>query len=149
MRFSLDANILMCFVDRNAGERHEQALALLERAGSADCVLALQSLGEFFHVVTRKGKVAPADAADAIETLRAAFPVHAADTEALGIALSAVLQHGLAFWDAMLWATVQQAGCRLLLTEDFQDGRKLGHVTFVNPFAPANGALLDRALAPA
>jgi predicted nucleic acid-binding protein len=59
--------------------------------------------------------------------------------------LPAVLQHGLPYRDAMLWATVQQAGCRLLLSEDFQDGRTLGQVTFVDPFEPRNSALLDQA----
>jgi predicted nucleic acid-binding protein len=48
----------------------------------------------------------------------------------------------------MFWATVQQAGCQLLVSEDFQDGRRLGQVTFLNPFAPTNQALLDRALPP-
>jgi predicted nucleic acid-binding protein len=43
-------------------------------------------------------------------------------------------QHGLQFWDAMLWATARRAGCSLIATEDFQDGRTLGGVTFRNPF---------------
>ena len=148
MRLSLDANILVYFVDIDAGQRHEQALDLISRAARADCILALQSLGELFHVATRKGKLSPPIAATAVERLRATFSVAAADLGSLSTALSAVLDHGLSFWDAMLWATVQQAGCDLLLTEDFQDGRKLGRVTFVNPFAPANQALLDRALPP-
>jgi predicted nucleic acid-binding protein len=41
----------------------------------------------------------------------------------------------------MLWATLDQAGCRTLLTEDFQDGRTLGGVTFLNPFELANSEL--------
>ena len=149
MRLSLDANILVYFVDVDAGQRHEQALKLIARAGRADCILTLQSLGELFHVVTRKGKLSPADAATAVERLRATFAVQAAEMAVLSTALSAVLDHRLSFWDAMLWATVQQAGCELLLSEDFQDGRKLGRVTFVDPFAPANQALLDRVLPPA
>ncbi len=46
----------------------------------------------------------------------------------------------------MLWATARRAGCRLLLSEDFQDGRDLGGVLFLNPFDPANRRLLDLAL---
>ena len=46
----------------------------------------------------------------------------------------------------MLWATARRAGCRLLLSEDFQDGRDLGGVLFANPFDPANRKLLDLAL---
>jgi predicted nucleic acid-binding protein len=148
VRLSLDANILVYFVDIDAGRRHEQALDLISRAGRADCILTLQSLGEFFHVVTRKGMLSSPDAATVVERLGATFSVGAADLGILSTVLSAVLDHRLSFWDAMLWATVQQAGCELLLSEDFQDGRRLGRVTFVDPFAPANQALLDRALPP-
>jgi predicted nucleic acid-binding protein len=149
VRLSLDANILVCFVDVDAGDRHAQALDLLSRAASADCILTLQSIGEFFHVVTRKGKLAASDAATVVQRLRAAFSVEAAEPGVLDVALPGVLRHGLPFWDAMLWATVQQAGCQMLLSEDFQDGRKLGSVTFVDPFEPRNAAVLDRALPPA
>ena len=38
----------------------------------------------------------------------------------------------------MLWATAKRAGCRMLFSEDLQDGRRLGDVLFVNPFDPAN-----------
>jgi predicted nucleic acid-binding protein len=146
MRLSLDANVLVYAADSQAGKRHRAAAQLVRRAGRADSFLTLQTLGEFFHVVTRKGKVAPADATSVVESLQATFPIKAADSGILAAALPAVLQHGLPFWDAMLWATVQQAGCQILLTEDFQDGRKLGAVTFVNPFDPSNDALLERAL---
>jgi predicted nucleic acid-binding protein len=38
------------------------------------------------------------------------------------------------FWDAMIVAAAEQAGCRWLLSEDFQAGRKFASVTVVNPF---------------
>lgn len=38
------------------------------------------------------------------------------------------------FWDAMIVAAAEQAGCQWLLSEDFQAGRKFGSVTVVNPF---------------
>ena len=54
--------------------------------------------------------------------------------------------HGLSFWDAMLWATASRAGCRMLFSEDLEDGRGLDGVLFVNPFAPVNRKLVDLAL---
>ena len=69
-----------------------------------------------------------------------------ADESDLAVAVIAVEQHGLSFWDAMLWATARRAGCRVLLSEDFQDGRDLGGILFVNPLEPANRKLLDLAL---
>ncbi len=146
MRLSLDANVLVYAADSQAGGRHRVAAQLVRRASRVDSFLTLQSLGEFFHVVTRKGKVAPAHAVTLVQSFRAAFPVEAAEPGIFTTALPAVLRHGLPFWDAMLWATVQKAGCQILLTEDFQDGRKLGSVTFVDPFAAGNASLLDRIL---
>jgi len=39
------------------------------------------------------------------------------------------------YWDALIVASAQQAGCRYLLTEDLQHGQQLGAVTVINPFA--------------
>jgi predicted nucleic acid-binding protein len=134
MRLRVDANVLVYAAESQAGQRHRVVAQPVRHAGRADSFLTLQTLGEFFHVVTRKGKVAPVDAAAVVESLQATFPIKAADPGIPAAALAAVLQHGLTFWDAMLWVTVQQAGGHLLLTEDFQDDRWLGSVTFVNPF---------------
>ncbi len=60
--------------------------------------------------------------------------------------MDAVTSHGLAFWDAMIWATAKYAGCRLLIGEDGHDGRTLGGVTTVNPFIAEPSPLLTEAL---
>ena len=73
--------------------------------------------------------------------------IESATLKDLTDAMRAVREHGLAFWDAMLWATVRRAGVSLLITEDFQDGRVLEGVCFVNPFITRNDALIDRELA--
>ena len=104
--------------------------------------IALQSLAEFFSAVTRKGKRTVADAAGFVTDWRTVFTIHAADEECLADAMDAVRRRTLSFWDALLWATARQAGCRLLLSEDMHDGQTLGGVTIVNPFAPKNAVLL-------
>jgi predicted nucleic acid-binding protein len=40
----------------------------------------------------------------------------------------------LSFYDALVVAAAADAGCRVLLTEDLQHGRKFGAVTVENPF---------------
>lgn len=73
--------------------------------------------------------------------------VENATPQDLAHALRAVGEHGLSFWDALLWATVRRAGVGLLISEDFQDGRTIEGVRVINPFAPGNTALIDRTLA--
>lgn len=134
-RFSLDTNILVYAVDRDAGRRHDQARRLMGRAAARDCVLTLQALAEFFHVTTRKQLLEPVRAAGFVQDWLAVFRVAAADEAALSAAMEAVAEHRLSFWDAMLWATARQSGCVAILSEDLQDGRRLGGVDVINPFA--------------
>jgi predicted nucleic acid-binding protein len=145
LRVTFDSNILIYTLSRD-DPRHVAAAALLARATGGDCVQTLQSLAECFRVLTTKLRFEPPRARREIDGFRTAFPVCVADTIDLDRAMGAVECHGLSFWDAMLWATAKRAGCSVLFSEDFQDGRRLDEVLFVNPFAPANQKLVDLAL---
>lgn len=133
-RLSLDANILFYTIDADAGERQERAREIVRRAALADCFLTLQTLCEFFASTTRKGKLTPAQAAAHVEDWQSLFPVVAATPGSLRLAMRAVEQHNLSFWDAMQWAVAKQAGATLLLSEDLQHDRELEGVRFRNPF---------------
>jgi predicted nucleic acid-binding protein len=146
VRFTFDTNILVYAVDKDAGDRHRVALDLVRRARGKDCIVTLQSLAELFRALTGKGKAAPAQAIGVVQAWRDAATIFAADDACLIDAMDAVADHGFSFWDAMIWATAKRAGCRLLISEDGQDGRILGGVTIVNPFLPASSALLYQAL---
>jgi predicted nucleic acid-binding protein len=148
VRISLDTNIFVYATGTSAEPKREIARDLIRRAARADCVLALQSLAEFFNVAIRRAGLKPDEAKVRINEWRAVFPIHAANFATLAAAIDAVRDHGLSFWDAMLWATVRDAGCRLLLTEDFQDGRKLDGVIFVNPFSTEGRAAINATLPP-
>ncbi len=74
------------------------------------------------------------DAAGQVKDWQALFPVQSAAPATLRRALAAVSEHGLSFWDAMLWACAREADCSLLLSEDFQHGRVIDGVRCHNPF---------------
>jgi predicted nucleic acid-binding protein len=149
MTVTFDTNVLVYAANADSGPRHHRAIELLDRAARVDCVQPLQTYGEFFHVVTRKGGLAPAMARLAIEKWLRLFRVSAADEGVLRTAIMATDVHGIAFWDAMLWATAEASGARFLVSEDLQDGRRLGLVTFVNPFRTLNDGLINAILPPA
>jgi predicted nucleic acid-binding protein len=144
---SVDTNLLVYAIDAEAGLRHARAEDLIGRmVESGRGVLILQTLAEFYSVATRKLGTSREAAHALINDYCAVLDVHVADVRALDRAMRGVEEHGLSFWDALLWATADLAGVTFLLTEDFQDGRRLGGVTFVNPFNPANANLLEREL---
>lgn len=146
MRFTIDTNILVYAEIKESGPKHRAALDIMRRAPSHDCVVTLQALGELFRTLMVKFKVPPGEAAVRVNRWRSAMPVAVADETCLIDAMDAVAGHGLSFWDAMLWATAKRAGCRLLLSEDGADGRLLGGVTLVNPFASPRSPWLREAL---
>ncbi len=137
-RFSLDTNILVYACDRDAGERHRTGKEILACAAGRDCVLTVQALAEFFHVTTRKGKLTTPIASAIVRDWLELFEVASADDATLPDAMDLVIAHRLAFWDAMLWATARQHGCAAIFSEDMQDGRRLGGLEIINPFAADN-----------
>jgi predicted nucleic acid-binding protein len=74
------------------------------------------------------------------------FGVQPAAEPDLAAALDLVSVHNISFWDALLCASSIRMGLSFLLTEDLQDGRSLHGLTIVNPFRPANDALVDHIL---
>jgi predicted nucleic acid-binding protein len=142
---TFDSNVLIYAVSRS-DPRHPGATELIDRAARGDCRQTLQSLAECFNVLSRKYRMPAVEAYGWVQSFERLFAVVAADMSDLNAAVDAVLRHRLSFWDAMLWATARRAGCRMVFSEDLQDGRRLDGVLFVNPFAPANRKLVDLAL---
>jgi predicted nucleic acid-binding protein len=144
---SLDTNVLIYALDPGTGAKHSRARDIVAETVAAPGVIALQVLAEFVAVARRKARSFE-DALAYIAQVRSTYRLVAADADAFDSAVRIVREHNLSFWDAMLWATLDAVGCRALLTEDFQDGRTLGGITFLNPFNPANNAAIARLMRP-
>jgi predicted nucleic acid-binding protein len=138
---AFDTNILVYTLDVRSPERHARAGQVVSTAllrGTA--LLPLQVLAEFQHVAVRKLGLAPADALRAVETWSTAAAVEPYGIADLRSAAVAQAEHGLPLWDALIWAVCDRTGVEVLASEDFQNGRRLGRVTFLSPFDPANAA---------
>jgi predicted nucleic acid-binding protein len=51
--------------------------------------------------------------------------------------------HRLQLWDCVVCVASAQAGAKVLLTEDMQDGRVIDGLRLINPFAAANTKPID------
>jgi predicted nucleic acid-binding protein len=133
-KVTIDTNLLVYAIDTADLKKHRAVHALLDTLMEQDTVVSVQALAEFFHVVTRKGRLSTDEARNRIDDWQALFPVIAAGANTLSHAIDGLRRFQMPFWDAMLWATVQEAGVSVLLTEDFQDLALIEGVRFVNPF---------------
>jgi predicted nucleic acid-binding protein len=104
-------------------------------------------LGELFHVLVRKAGRTPKKARSAILSWQDAFSQVETSPSVLISAIDLAADHGLSIWDAIILAAASAAGCRLLVSEDLQDGFTWNGVTVANPFAEEVNSLLASALA--
>lgn len=144
----LDTNILLYAAD-NAGdaEKHRIAADLLGRlSAEGSGLLPLQALTEFYAVATRKQHVPLERASLYLDAWSHVFPVREAVFADVVDAMRVHRDHGVQFWDGMIWSVTKRAGARFLLSEDFQDGRDLEGVRFLNPSIQRNMRLLEDVL---
>jgi predicted nucleic acid-binding protein len=110
-------------------------------------VLPVQVLGELYRILVGKAKW-PADAArNAVLTWRDTYPALDTTESVMIAALDLAVDHRLSPWDAVVLAAAAEAGCRVLLSEDLQEGFTWRGLTVVNPLSPAPHPLLATVLA--
>lgn len=145
-RLLIDTNVLVYAYDPAAGDKHRQALEVLDQlVASGTGALSTQVLAEFFHVVTRRipQPLSILDGYDRVRVLLQAWRVLDVTGPIVLEAARGVRDHQLAFWDAQIWAVAHLNQIPVVLSEGFSPGREIESVRFLNPFQPEfNRALL-------
>jgi predicted nucleic acid-binding protein len=148
LKIALDTNILAYGEGVSDAEKRDAVLELLDDLPQGSTVIPVQVLGELFNVLVRKAGRSRAKARDALLAWRDTFPMVETTPGVMLAAVDLATDHHFSIWDAVILAAASQAGCRLLLSEDLQDGFTSGGVTVVNPFPaprhPLLSSLLDR-----
>lgn len=146
MRVALDTNILAYAEGVNGSAMKRQALALIEKLPAGAAILPVQALAELFNLLVRKARRTPAQARKAILSWRDAFPLAETSAEVMLSAADLATDHRLGIWDAIILSAAAEGGCRLLLSEDLQDGFTWKGVNVTNPFSTPRHELLTAVL---
>jgi predicted nucleic acid-binding protein len=142
VRVAPDTNVLAYAEGVNGAARRIDALDLIQRLPAGAALLPVQALGELFQLLVRKANRTPAQARAAILGWRDAFPlIETSETVIVGAAELAA-SHRFSFWDGVILASAAESGCRLLLSEDLQEGFTWNGVTVTNPFGVSPHPLL-------
>ena len=146
MRIALDTNILVYAEGINDLSRRDLARDILNRLPPMDVCVPVQVLGELYHVLTRKARRAAKVAHADVVGWRGAFTTIDTSDEALMSAMDLSTTHQFTIWDSIIVASAAEADCRLLLSEDLQEGFIWRGVTVTNPFSAQRHPLLEGAL---
>lgn len=142
MRAALDTNILASAEGVNGAARKRTALELVQKLPEDAVFLPVQTLGELFNLLVRKAGRSPAMAREAILTWQDAFALVETSAAVMLAAADLATDHRLGIWDAVILSAAAEAGCRLLLSEDLQEGFTWKGVTVTNPFLTPQHELL-------
>ena len=148
MLLALDTNVLAYAEGLNDVARRVAAVSLLRKLSPASVYVPAQALGELFYVLVKKAGIAPRDARAAILRWYDQYSLIETSSTVLLSAMELSSQQRLRIWDAIMLAAASFAGCRLLLSEDLQDGFTWNGVTVANPFSKTPNALLAALLQP-
>ncbi|RPI80041.1 MAG: PIN domain-containing protein [Desulfobacteraceae bacterium] len=132
----LDTNVIVYAYDSSAGEKHQLARTLLvEMWDSGAGVISTQVLQEFFVTVTRKisRPLSTSVTADIISDFLT-WEVIVNDGRDILDAIAVQQKEKISFWDALIIASAQKAGCYMLYSEDLNPGQRVNDLTIINPF---------------
>jgi predicted nucleic acid-binding protein len=135
--FFLDTNILVYSLAINEPQKQPIAAALIQKAlDTRRGFISTQVVQEFLNLATRRANPAFSES-EAAEYLKkvlwplcAYYPSYSFYERALQIRQ----ETGYSLYDALIVAAGVELGCKRLLTEDLQHGRKIQGLTIVNPF---------------
>ena len=141
----VDTNVLVYARDTTDPRKHTAARSWMERLWSSRAGrLSTQVLHEYYVTVTRK--LHPGLSKDAarsdVRDLAAWQPI-ALDDNVVRRAWAVEDRFDLSFWDALIVAAAQSAGCRYVLSEDLQHGQDLHGVEVLSPFQSEPSRILE------
>lgn len=142
MTAAFDTNVLAYAEGTNGAAMKKRALDLLTRLPPDSVVIPVQALGELFNVLVRKAGRRPAEARASVLAWQDAHDTVPTSSSVMSRATDLAADHRLSIWDAVILSAAADAGARLLLSEDLQDGFTWSGVTVVNPFAAKPHPLL-------
>jgi predicted nucleic acid-binding protein len=125
-----DTNIILSLISSD-----ERKADVAETAIAEGGHLSVQVLNEFASVARKKARLDWHEISDVLSSVRQVCRVHPLTVATHDAARALAEQHGLNLYDASIVASAQHAGCRVLYSEDLQEGRRFDRtLEVVNPF---------------
>jgi predicted nucleic acid-binding protein len=146
IRVAIDSNVLIYAELEPDSEKGTRSTELILQA-ARDGVIPAQVLGEFLRFVQRRVPASFEDAVRQVLLYQSVFLTPPTTDAIINKASELARAHRMQLWDGVVCAASAQAGARVLLTEDMQDGRIIDGLRLMNPFAAANVKPIDDLLA--
>ena len=131
----LDTNILVYGYDVTDPHKQRTAQNLIRKALAGEIVTSIQVLAEFSVTLLHKlaPPVRPKELCALLDVL-APIKLVVTDAETVRRAAEARAAYGIHFYDGMIVAAAERAGCKRIWSEDFNTKQKYFGIEVANPF---------------
>ena len=133
----IDSNVFVYLFDSVNRSKQAQAKKIVkEGLEKGSGVISYQVVQETLNVLTRKLKppLPGVDAGRFLDTVLSPMWRVMPSAELFNQGLSLQSRFSLSFYDSMIVAAAQEAGCKRLISEDMQHGLIIDKLKVVNPF---------------
>lgn len=134
-RVFLDTNILVYAVETGGPDPDKSNIALgLTRR--SEVTLSVQVLGEFYRAVTSPKRASPMTHDEAVAWIQLwkRHDVRSLTVPHVDLALEISSRFQINYYDALILAAAQLAGCKAIYSEDLNAGQDYGGLQVQNPF---------------
>lgn len=144
MRAALDTNILAYAEGVGDLEHCTRARELIAALPVERVLIPTQVMGELYRVLVGKAGRSTSNARVAVLSWADSFATADSTWSAFQSSMDLVVDHRIQIWDALILSVTAENHCRLLLSEDFQNGFVWRGVTVVNPLVSVDNPLIWR-----
>jgi predicted nucleic acid-binding protein len=133
----LDTNIIIYSLDIQAPAKREVARSIVATAcNQGTGIISYQVVQEALNTLARKfaGVLNAADTQTLLDKTLLPLMKVMPSAALFSCALQVQSRYQLSFYDSLIIAAAQTAGCKRLLTEDLQHGQVMDGLKIVNPF---------------
>jgi len=126
----LDTNVLLYLLsaDTDTAQRAEELLA-------DGGVISVQVLNEFASVASRKLRMTIPEIHECLDPIRGICGVEPITLETHLRGLDLAERYGFSVYDSMIIAAALLAGCKIVYSQDWQDGQRIDGLLISNPFS--------------
>ena len=130
----IDTNVIVYSVDRKNPAKQNSAREIVANAMRRQgYVISAQVLNEFSNIALLKLKMTVSEVRKFVSLFKS-IKTLSLDSAWTDRALAIKEQYGTQFFDSLLLAAAESAGCDEILTEDLSDGQIYCGIKAVNPF---------------
>ncbi len=134
-RSFIDTNVLIYAEASDVPVKQHLALALLKQLyESAQGVMSTQVLQEYCHVALKKLKLPARYVREQLDLFEQ-FEIIQVSPGIIHAGLDLHQTRSIGFYDAIILASAQAAGCAVVYSEDMNAGEVMAGVRIVNPFS--------------